>query len=59
MLKVGGEAYFVQFLDQLRNGRSLDEALKAVYAADRTSLARSYVDSLPSGGKSPARKPKK
>jgi hypothetical protein len=59
MLKQGGEGYFVQFLDQLRNGKSLDEALKAVYAADRAGLSVSYVASLPAGGKSPGKKLKK
>jgi len=61
MLKEGGEPYFVHFLDLLRSGKSLAEALKTVYNADPASLAQSYrvyIDALP-GGKAPPKKSKK
>lgn len=61
MLKVGDEPHFVQFLGLLSGGKSVDDALKAVYYADTETLARSYrgyVDNLP-GAKGTAKKPKK
>ncbi|HEY2251318.1 MAG TPA: c-type cytochrome domain-containing protein [Planctomycetaceae bacterium] len=61
MLKQGGgEAYFVDFLNQTASGKSLNDALKAVYNVDTANLARayqSYVDGLP-GGKAAAKKKK-
>jgi hypothetical protein len=61
MIKAGGEPYFVSFLDQLRAGKSLNDALKEIYATDTAALARSYqlfVESLP-GSKTSVKKPKK
>ncbi|HLJ10064.1 MAG TPA: c-type cytochrome domain-containing protein [Planctomycetaceae bacterium] len=61
LLKVGGEAQFVLFLDQTGSGKNPDDALKQVYRTDAASLARSYrayVDKLP-GAKGAGKKSKK
>jgi hypothetical protein len=61
MIKVGGEPYFVKFLDKLRAGKSLNDALTETYATDAAGLAHSYqlfVDSLP-GAKTGVKKSKK
>ncbi len=61
MIKAEGEAHFISFLDQLRAGKPLNEALKASYGTDPPGLARSYhlfVESLP-GAKAGAKKPRK
>jgi hypothetical protein len=60
MLKQGGEPYFVDFLSQAAAGKSLSDALRAVYNVDTVGLSRAYhayVDSLP-GSKASARKKK-
>jgi mono/diheme cytochrome c family protein len=60
MLKKGGESYFVDFLNQMAQGKGLNDALKAVYNVDTTSLARAYheyVDGLP-GAKAATKKKK-
>jgi hypothetical protein len=61
MIKGGGEPQYVAFLDQLRAGKPLNEALTAIYSADVAGLARSYqifVDGLP-GAKAGTKKAKK
>ncbi|MGE5194723.1 MAG: hypothetical protein ACM3U2_19705, partial [Deltaproteobacteria bacterium] len=61
MIKTGGEAYFVSFLDRLRAGKPLNDALKEIYATDPPTLARSYqlfVEALP-GAKAGTKKPRK
>jgi hypothetical protein len=61
MIKARSEANFVAFLDQLRAGKMLNDALAGVYATDQADLARSYqlfVESLP-GAKVGAKKPKR
>jgi hypothetical protein len=60
MLKHGGEGSFVEFLNQSASGKSVADALKAVYRVDAASLAqgyRAYVDGLP-GAKAAAKKKK-
>lgn len=61
MLKLKGEPQFVQFLDQLRQGKDVNQALQAVYSVGTTGLAHSYrmyVDNLP-GARVGAKKGKK
>jgi hypothetical protein len=61
MLKLKGEPQFVQFLDQLGEGKDVNQALRAVYSVDVAGLAHSYrahVDSLP-GARGAAKKAKK
>jgi cytochrome c553 len=61
MLKLRGEPQFVQFLDQLRHGKDVNQALQAVYSVDTTALAQSYriyVDNLP-GARVGSKKAKK
>ncbi len=61
MLKLRGEPQFVQFLDQLRQGKDVNQALLAVYSVDMAGLAQSYriyVDNLP-GSRVGAKKAKK
>lgn len=60
MLKQGGESYFVDFLNQASSGKTLNDALRAVYNVDTAGLARAYhayVDGLP-GAKAAAKKKK-
>jgi mono/diheme cytochrome c family protein len=60
MLKQGGEPYFVDFLGQTATGKTLNDALKAVYNVDTVNLARAYhayVDGLP-GAKTATKKKK-
>jgi hypothetical protein len=47
MMEKGGEPHFVQFLNLLTSGKSLDEALREAYSTDRSGLAASYLNSLP------------
>lgn len=58
MLSKGGDSYFVNFLNQILSGKKFDDALKAVYSADPTSLAISYLNGLGSNIK-PMKKGKK
>jgi cytochrome c553 len=61
MLKLRGEPQFVQFLDQLRQGKDVNRALLAVYSVDTAGLAQSYriyVDNLP-GARVGSKKAKK
>jgi hypothetical protein len=61
MMEKGGEPHFVQFLNLLTSGKSLDDALRDVYSTDRAGLANSYwayVNSLP-GAKVGTKKSKK
>jgi cytochrome c553 len=61
MLKLRGEPQFVQFLDQLRQGKDVNQALLAVYSVDTAGLAQSYriyVDNLP-GARVGSKKAKK
>jgi mono/diheme cytochrome c family protein len=51
MLNRGGDSYFVNFLNQILSGKKFDEALKAVYSTDPTSLAVLYVNGLGSGSR--------
>jgi hypothetical protein len=51
----------VQFLEQLQQGKNVNQALQSVYSADTTGLAhsyRAYVDGLP-GARVGAKKAKK
>jgi hypothetical protein len=60
MMKKGGEPYFVNFLSQLAQGKSLADSLRDVYNVDAATLAQSYfanVESLP-GSKAGAKKKK-
>ncbi|MBS0263495.1 MAG: hypothetical protein JSS02_16260 [Planctomycetes bacterium] len=60
MLKRGGEAYFVNFLSQMAQGKSLPDTLNAVYNADVSTLAMAYlahVETLP-GAKGAGKKKK-
>ena len=43
MLKKGGEPYFVDFLNQTASGKSLNDALKAIYNVDTVNLARRRI----------------
>jgi hypothetical protein len=61
MLKLKGEPQFVQFLEHLRQGKDVNQALQAVYSFDMTWLAqsyRTYVDNLP-GARVGSKKAKK
>lgn len=53
-----GDAYFVNFLNQILTGKRFEDALKAVYSADATNLAIAYLNGLGSSAK-PAKKGKK
>jgi hypothetical protein len=61
LLKLKGEPQLVQFLEQLQQGKNVNQALQSVYSADTTGLAhsyRAYVDGLP-GARVGAKKAKK
>jgi hypothetical protein len=61
MLKSGGEPRFVQFLDLVRQGKSVNQALQTAYSVDIPTMGRSYrsyVDGLP-GARVGSKKAKK
>src|SRR5258708_16092023 len=46
MLKLKGEPQFVRFLDQLRQGKDVNQALQPVYSVGTPGLAQSYRTSV-------------